>query len=304
MRKLILTLIFLQVYINLLNAQIVKSVMLDSVMIESVKKGFDVEDFIFMVQQDTSFLKAFRNLRNSAHSLSSNTKVYNNKKRKIVSWRSRSAEQFTANSKRWMTILKEESNGKFYGRNTKPVMYTVELFDELFYYSDTLNVVDLNTESEYKIDQTDRSNTAKLKQLLFNPGTDVKGVPVIGDRVAIFDDSMTPYYRYKIRSDRYNDSIPCYVFSCEVKKDAGSFPVLQYMNTWFDKRTFNIVFREYHYSYIGLLFEFDVKISVKMKSEADLLYPGIINYSGYWDLPFKRRETVDLDVEFTMDKEP
>ena len=52
-------------YSSVLSAQdgIVKSVMLDSVMVSAVSAGFSVEDFVGYVKSDTSFYQGFKNLR-------------------------------------------------------------------------------------------------------------------------------------------------------------------------------------------------------------------------------------------------
>lgn len=77
------------------------------------------------------------------------------------------------------------------------------------------------------------SNIRKLKKLVFNPGAEIDGVPlIVGKRLAIFDDEMVPDYDYKIAAaSMYNDSISCYVFSCIEKSGAGDYPILKSLST-------------------------------------------------------------------------
>ncbi|MBL0341729.1 MAG: hypothetical protein IPP71_12780 [Bacteroidetes bacterium] len=71
-------------------SQVAKSVELDSVMIQAVKQGFDVVDFIEMVQADTSFVQGFKNLVNAPYKAKSNVTIYDSNKsdcNTISQWR-------------------------------------------------------------------------------------------------------------------------------------------------------------------------------------------------------------------------
>jgi len=125
-------------------------------------------------------------------------------------------------------------------------------------------------------------------------------VPVVGKRLAIFDDDMVKYYDYSISSKTYNDTVNCYVFSCIAKPDAGDYPVLKTLNTWFDRSTLNIVYRDYRYQYSGLLFDFDVTMKVTMNYDHGILYPSKIEYTGFWDVPFRKKEKVDFNLLFKL----
>src|SRR6478735_8789360 len=114
-------------------SQVTKTVVLDEVMIQAVKKGFDVEDFIGMVKADTSFLRAFRYLRNAPHKVEGNMTVYG-KKGKIEATRYRMAFQVTQNNRRWIEMQEEKITGKFYDKKENPETYTAEVFDDIFFY--------------------------------------------------------------------------------------------------------------------------------------------------------------------------
>jgi len=135
---------------------------------------------------------------------------------------------------------------------------------------------------------------------VFNPGAEIDGVPVVGKRMAIFDDRMAEHYNYAIRVDNYKDSLSCYVFSCTVKSEEDEFPVVRSLNTWFDRRSFKIVYRDYRLKYSGLLFDFDVAMKVIMDIHGNEVYASKIEYSGFWDIPLRKKETVDFDLGFRI----
>ncbi len=279
--------------------QVVKSVVLDSVMVQAVKRGFDVGDFIEMVKSDTSFLRGFRNLRNAPHEVTGNMTIYG-KKKKVSGTRYQHALQVSDGKMRWIEMQEEKVTGKFYNRGDEPGAYTAELFDDIFFYHDTLPVLSPSVSISATTNTNNSGNINKLKKLVFNPGAEIEGVPLVGKRLAIFDDDMIRYYDYSITNTTFKDSVSCYVFSCTVKPDAGDYPVLKSLRTWFDRKTFNIVYREYRYQYSGLLFDFDVTMKITMGYEQDLLIPKQILYSGYWDLPLKKKETVDFELDFLL----
>ena len=273
--------------------------MLDEVMIQAVKKGFDVNDFVNMVKSDTSFWEGFRNLRNAQHLVEGNILIYG-KKNNVRASRYRKAIQVVKQSRRWMAIVEEKVAGDFYNRKETPEYYTAELFDELFFYKDTLGLVPASESVASGTGTSNSSNISKLKKLVFNPGSEIEGVPVVGKRMAVFDDDMVKYYDYSISFKTYHDTVSCYVFSCIEKEGAGDYPVLKSLNTWFDSSTLNIVYRDYRYQYSGLLFDFDVTMKVTMNYDFGLLYPSKIEYTGFWDIPLRKEEKVDFNLDFKL----
>jgi hypothetical protein len=282
-----------------LKAQVVKSVVLDSVVVQAVKEGFDVSDFIDMVKADTSFRRGFRNLRNAPHDVVGNMTVFGKKQQPVAS-RNRTAIQHVYQGRRWIEITSETATGKFYDRKEEPKTYTAELFDEIFFCTDTLQVTPYSSPITPPQSQDGGSHVDKLKTLVFQPGVPVDGVPVVGKRLSVFDDDMTQYYDYFITSRVFADSVPCYVFECIAKPEAGDYPVLRSLRTWFDRRTFQIVYRDYSYRYYGLLFDFDVHMKVTMDYSGENLYPKRIEYAGFWDLPARRKETTEFELEFEI----
>ena len=72
-------LLFLIPFFSLAQNVVVKSVVLDSVMITAVKDGFSIEEFIHYVKTDTTFYHGFKNLRYYNHDYHSDLKVLKKK---------------------------------------------------------------------------------------------------------------------------------------------------------------------------------------------------------------------------------
>ncbi|MBL0341730.1 MAG: hypothetical protein IPP71_12785 [Bacteroidetes bacterium] len=217
---------------------------------------------------------------------------------KVIATRFRNGEQHINLNKRWMQLSEDKFTGKFYDRKNKPDTYTIEMFDDIFYYKDTMPVVGPSASLASGTQSNNPGNIEKLQTLIFSPGSEIKGIPVVGKRFAIFDDDMVPYYDYSITAAIFKDSISCYVFSCHEKPNAGDYPVLKSLSTWFDRKTFNIVYREYRYQYSSMIFDFDVSIKVIMDYVNEKLIPKQISYSGFWDLPLRKQENVDFTIDF------
>ncbi len=82
---------------------------LDSVVVVASRSGFDVQDFIEMVQKDNSFYKAFKNLRFAEYDFDNHLRFYN-KKGKIISELKNNTHQYYRNKCRWMKNTREEKN--------------------------------------------------------------------------------------------------------------------------------------------------------------------------------------------------
>jgi hypothetical protein len=277
-----------------LHAQVLfPPVQLDSVMITASREGFDVGDFIKLVREDTSFYRAFKNIRIHPWSCSSSLTAYKGNREEKGSLR-RNAVQHIKGRRRWLEITGEEATGKIYDRKKRFNFYTAELFDQVFFPRDTVNVRD-NAIKQGKA--PGQSHTDKLRTLMFNPGAEVEGIPLIGDRMAIFDPDMTRYYEYRIGSETLPDSTPCYVFSCIAKKSDGFWArdkaVIRELVSYFDKSTMTVRHRKYKMSYRSVLFDFDVDMRVSVSKD---IMVDTINYSGNWNVPLKKREVIDFNI--------
>jgi hypothetical protein len=146
---------------------------------------------------------------------------------------------------------------------------------------------------------------AQLKQLIFNPGKPVKGVPIVGPKVAIFDRDVMRFYDFAITAQEYL-GVSCYVFAATAKKNLSRINradvVINELITYFNKDNFEIVGRKYSLSYKTWIFDFDVRMNVQMTKKDDLLFPALVTYDGTWNVPFKKRETAAFVARFKADQ--
>src|SRR5690606_9908849 len=136
--------------------------------------------------------------------------------------------------------------------------YTAELYANLFFTKGKIcgedNIVkgghDVKTSSG-----TMEKHKDQLKELIFNLGQPIPGIPLISNKVAIFDDKVAPMYDFSITSADYG-STPCYVFTAAAKPNYAKNVVINKLVTYFSKDNLEIVFRDYSLSYNALVFDF------------------------------------------------
>jgi len=138
----------------------------------------------------------------------------------------------------------------------------------------------------------------ELKQLIFNPGAKVSGVPFMGDRASIFDEGEAENYDFKITLENYN-GYSCYVFRITPKSGFEHRALFNELTTWFRKTDYSIVARNYALSYHTLVYDFDVRMQVRTSQAGSKLYPTHIDYSGNWHVITKKRERVKFAVDIT-----
>ena len=126
--------------------------------------------------------------------------------------------------------------------------------------------------------------------LFFNPGQKIPGIPFIGDKVDIFDPSISKYYDFSIDMDEMTGQ-QCYLFKIVPKRDADHDKIVfDNITTWFNAKTMEIVARTYDLSYNTPVYDFDVHMEVKMTRFAGMLVPELLIYNGDWKVAFKKRE--------------
>ena len=107
-----------------------------------------------------------------------------------------------------------------------------------------------------------------------------------------------PYYNYAIRSKPYQDQRDCYVFTAEVKPEFQTRKedktVIKFLETYFDKETFQVVARRYQLQYFGLAFDFDVTMEIELQQVqvdgVNKYLPQKVIYNGWWDIPARKPE--------------
>lgn len=267
---------------------------LDSFVVTATRQGFDVKDFIELVQKDESFYQSFRNLRFLSYQSKNNIEFYDKNNQEIATYKSvilQKAEGFC----RTMDILSEDFSGNYFKKKRELRYYTAELYDRLFF---THGKVCESSLLEAPAPRGMDKHIEQLKKLIFQPGEKVE-VPLIGGKTAIFEPSMMPYYDYSISSKKYQNQIDCYVFSVKVKPEAkASKTVIKSLETYFDKINFQVIARDYQLVYQGTAFEFNVTMNIKLRKLGKDYVPEYLSYKGYWDIPTQKPEIANFSATF------
>lgn len=265
---------------------------MDEVVVSAARGGWDVQGFIRRVQNDTTFYKAFKSMRVTSYVATNDVRVYS-KKGKVTASLYSLTKQKAWGGCRAMETLQEKVTGNFYKRNKEYRYYTAELYAYLFFTNDTLcnqnDIVGdaLNEAEGGRIGK----HKYKLKQLIFNPGSKVGGVPLMGAKAAIFEPDVAKMYDFKLASEEY-DGEECYVFKAIPKQEYKTEVVYNYLATWFRKSDYSIVARDYSLSYNTLAYDFDVHMKVRTQQVGGKLLPVKIEYDGNWHVLTQGRERV------------
>lgn len=273
---------------------------LDSLVVTASRSGFDVKDFIEIVEEDESFYTAFKNIRFLSYRSNNDIKLFDKKGKEIASYKSM-IEQTSDGSCRTMKTFDEVTTGKFYKNKKKKnyKYYTAKMYDRLFF---THKKVCENRNAKQKPPKNKMEEyIQELKTLIFKPGEETN-IPIIGSKTAIFDKDMVKYYDYSITSKSYDGNIDCYVFAAKVKdefltKKVGK-TVIKNLETFFDKETFQVIARNYQLQYAGALFDFDVSMKIKLSKLGEQYVPVFIHYDGQWDVPAKKPEISTFTIDF------
>ena len=269
-----------------------KSVTLKEVVVRS---NLNVPAFIKRVKDDTTFHKAFLNLKVLGYTSLNDIRMLDKKGRTSATLLSKTKQQARGGC-RWMQILEEKTTGDIYDRKKQFNYYTAQLYSSIFFAFDTIcgetNVVAgtrFSTQGKSGI----QKHKEQLKMLFFNPGTRVPGVPFIGNKVALFDEEVAALYDFTIDMEEFKGEL-CYVFKMIPMSTLSATEkdkiVINEMTTWFDTKTWEIRGRNYDLSYRAGVYDFDVHIEVEMTKVGEFLVPKVMRYNGNWDVIFKRRE--------------
>ncbi len=105
-------------------------------------------------------------------------------------------EQKYLNGCRTMLIKRESVTGDFYDKNGGYNYTTADMYAGLFFTKGKVcgenNIVAGRTFSA-KGKSGLQKHKEQLKQLFFNPGTKIDGLPFIGNKVALFDEEVVAY---------------------------------------------------------------------------------------------------------------
>ncbi len=260
-----------------------------------VRNNFNVPTFIDYVKNDTTFYKAFRNLHILSFSAFNDVKLLNKSGGVHASLVSKTRQNYDGTC-RTMTVLQEQTTGDFYNKKGEYNYTSAELYASLFFTHGKIcgetNIVagrDFSAKGKSGMEK----HKEQLKQLFFNPGTKISGIPFISNKVALFDEDVSNLYDFRIDVKEYLGR-SCYVFSIIPKAGLTSGQkdniVIDEMTTWFDASSMDIIARNYSLSFNAGVYDFNVDMEVQLQKVGDLLVPTVLRYKGEWDVIFKRKE--------------
>lgn len=299
MKKILVLLIFPVICFS--QSKVAQSVMLDSVMITAVKDGFSVDEFIHYVKTDTTFYQGFKNLRYYNHDFHSELKVLKGNG-DVVGFLYREGEYSISNNLLTVSVDSSYNDGKIYNRKGKYRYYTPEFFDEIFFPKDSISVTKNARSRKKEIKDENEQNEEDAKTIVFSIGSGnvEAGNSKKKKKLAVFDIDMQQYYDYLISQEIFQDSIECYSFTVRMKegldKKDEEQVLIRELVSYFDKKTFNVMYRKYVMTYRYWLIDLDVTIEVFMDYELDILIPSYIHYDGYWDIPFSKPEYAEFKL--------
>ena|SRR5687768_1408454 len=254
-----------------------------------VRNNLDVAAFIQRVKNDTTFYKAFRNLRVLSFTSLNDIRMQD-KKGKVKATLQSKTKQRASNGCRTMEKINETVTGDFYDKDSSYNYYTAELYAGLFFTKGRVcgetNIVaglQRNVKSKKGIEK----HKEQLKMLFFDPGKKIPGIPLMGDKTAIFDKDNSEKYNFALDFVDLNGQ-SCYLFTIKSKSNSGV--VIDNMETWFNSKSMEIVARNYDLSYDAGVYDFNVHMEVQMTQFGSLTVPSILRYTGTWDVALKKRE--------------
>jgi hypothetical protein len=260
-----------------------------------VRNNFNIPAFIDYVKNDTTFYKAFKNLRLMSFSSFNDISLKDKNGRTQASLVSQTRQNY-ANGCRTMEVKEQKTTGDFFDSKGNYNYTTAEMYAGLFFTrgkvcgeSNIVKGASFSTKGKSGMEK----HKEQLKQLFFNPGKKIPGIPLIGNKVALFDEDVSKLYDFRIDKRDYM-SQTCYVFTIKPREDLSSGErsavVIDEMTTWFNARTLEIIGRNYSLSYKAGVYDFDVDMEVQLEKIGNLLVPKVLRYRGEWDVIFKKKE--------------
>ncbi len=274
-------------------------VSLDEFVVSSANEGFDVDEFIEKVKNDTTFYQAFLNMRFYPHDIRGALTVYykGEEAAERGSMQREAVQHLDSIQYMWVEILSEDVQGRIRKRNGEWRYFTAEMYDEVFFPEKPRRVLPLIVKREQELQSGSRieKHKSQIKRLMFNPGTEIENVPFIGDRLAIFEDHMIPYYDYALFQARRGDK-DCLAFSCITKVGEEDNTVIRDLTSYFDPDTYHVLAREYRLAYSNLLLTFDIRMEVDNALQQGILLPQKVKYDGFWNVPLRKAEIIRFEM--------
>jgi len=273
-----------------------QSLSLPVVIVNSVNSG----QLLRRIKNDTSFYKAFKTLHVVSYRSDNHIEVYNKKGKVKASYKSKSQQERVGGC-RTTKILQQQTTGDFFDHKGH-YNYTIgDMFAGLFFADGKVcgetNIVKGNmnfaTSGLSGIDKKKQ----QLKMLFFNPGRKIPGIPFIGDKLDLYDQDALKKYNYRLDTVTYADHHG-YEFTITPKPGAHGI-VIDYMRTIFDAETLNVLYRSYSLSYKAGVYDFDVKMQVRLDIRNGQLVPIQLYYKGNWSVVLKGRERASFSAKLS-----
>lgn len=264
-----------------------------------IRSNFDVQTFVRRTRADTTFYKAFRSMHLVPYRMRSDIQAYNSNREVIATQRTTGRQEIN-NRCRTMVIEDQQTTGDYYKRNGDNNYYTTSLFDYLFITrqpvcnEDDIVAGKMDMKGKGKLER----NKHELKQMIFNPGHRIQGIPLMPDRASIYEEDEARKYDFRISLTELDGQM-CYRFRITPKKGYEDKLIYKELTTWFRQRDYAILARNYALTYSNILYDFDVAMKVRTTEISGKIYPVSIEYRGDWHIFTKKRERVDFDVNIT-----
>lgn len=256
-----------------------------------IDSRISIPAFVHRIKNDSSFYKAFKNLRILGYDAINDIRMMDKKGELVASLFSKTKQQ-RKDGCRTMSIIEEHATGDMYDKSGQFNYYTASMYASLFFTKGKI-CGESNIVAGHEITAAGKSGMEKhkeqLKMLFFNPGRKIKGIPFLSSKTEIFGEDMAAAYNMSIDMDVYN-GIGCYIFTQKVKPGYESDVVIDEMTTWFNEKTFEVVARNYALSYDAAVYDFNVQMEVVMAQFEGLTVPSVIRYNGNWKAITKKRE--------------
>jgi len=260
-----------------------------------VRNNFEYKDILAKIKRDTSFYKAFKTLRTIGYSSFNHIEMYDKNQKMQASLDSRTRQNKIGDC-RTMDVLEEKIFGNLRDSKGEYNYLTPSLYASLFFTKGKICGETNIVKGKKRTIQGSGIEKAKeqLKMLFFNPGEKIPGIPMIGNKLDLYDDNAHELYAYRLDYVDYHGKL-AYVFEIKPKEDLGFFAkdrvVVDQMITWFNPSTLEVLGRNYSLSYKAGVYDFNVQMEVEMTYTPNgLLVPKILRYKGDWDVIFKKRE--------------
>lgn len=271
-------------------------IMMDEVVIKAVRKGWDLDAFIHRMKTDTTFYKAFTSLKVVAYESENRIRISDEHNRLLAALHNNTS-QTVQNGCRTVKVNGEQVSGKYYTSGGNPRYYTAEMFQRLFFNPGTeCGISDLIRPAKAPQGKLEK-NKEQLKQLVFNPGSRIGGIPFVGDKASVFEPETAKMYDFHLKFELYEGQ-ECYLFQAIPKPEYADKVVFNKLDTWFRTSDYSIMARDYALSYRTMVYDFDVVMKVRLEQVGARLLPATIEYQGNWHVISKKRERSVLQIRF------